>query len=203
MKFRFNPKKFNIRIGIWLTFALSIFFIALIIKFGLPDSINSLGSCIKDSGTILRTDEITYIDISPIKKKRTKERALVITMIEKPYKIWLTDMIDRKYWPLLNNENSQGKTIDYYYVDRLLQDTILYNPKRLDLNGVEIIKFYWIQRRSIISVILLTFILLITNFVFITCTLTYKDHLLKGDLMHWKRPGIKPKLKVLLDWITN
>lgn len=203
MKFRFNPKKFHVRMGIWLTFAISIFFIVLIIKIGFPDSVNSIDSCIKESGTILRADEITYIDISPVKKKKTQERALVITMIEKPYKIWLTDKLDRKYWTLLNNDNSKGKSIDYYYVDRLLRDTVLYNPKRLDVNGVEIIKFDWFQRKSIIAVIFFVFLLLITFFIFTTCTLTYKEQILKGDLMRWKRPGIKSKLKVLVDWITN
>jgi len=70
MRLKLNPDKFNVRLGLILSLGLAAFFILIFVKFLIPDSFIRLDSTICDSGLIISANEITYIDISPIKRKK-------------------------------------------------------------------------------------------------------------------------------------
>lgn len=191
MRLKLNPDKFNVRLGLLLSLGLASFFILIFVKFLIPDTFIKIESTKYDSGIFISANEITYIDISAIKRKKRERQALEIIVQDKPYKIWLTDIYDKKYWRIIENSDNIGLIIKYNYIDRLLHDGVLHNPKRILINDREIIAFDRDKKEAKYAMIFMLLLFIPTLTFFLLCLWTYWNKLLKGDIYRLKRIIIK------------
>jgi hypothetical protein len=191
MKLKLNPDKINVRVVLLLSLGMVSFFILIFVKFLIPDTFLRLESTNSDSGLIISANEIIYIDISPIKRKKRERQALEIIVQNKPYKIWLTDIYDKKYWRIIENPDNIGMMMKYNYIDRLLHDGVLHNPKRIMINDREIIEFDRDKNEAKYAMIFMLILFIPALIFFFLCLWTYLDKLLKRDIERLKRIIIK------------
>ena len=191
MKLKLNPDKINVRVVLLLSLGMVSFFILIFVKFLIPDTFLMLESTNSDSGLIISANEIIYIDISPIKRKKRERQALEIIVQNKPYKIWLTDIYDKKYWRIIENPDNIGMMMKYNYIDRLLHDGVLHNPKRIMINDREIIEFDRDKNEAKYAMIFMLILFIPALIFFFLCLWTYLDKLLKRDIERLKQIIIK------------
>lgn len=201
-KIRFNPKRFKIRTGIYLSLGLIVFFSFLLIKLIIPDLNKTEEDYLKKTSIIVSTREI-FVPKNNLEKKEKRLDAIVIELKDKNYSIWLTDYSEKKAWRLVHNENNYNKQTDYYFIDRLLQGNRLYNPNKLIIDGKEILSSERDKIAVKISFYFILTLILISGFVFYGCIMTYKEKLAIQDKKNWTIKNKKSKLKVIRKWMIE
>ncbi len=138
----------------------------------------------------------TYIE-KHILKSDIIHKCFDISIKDQPFFIRLSDNLHSDKWDEIQEKFSTGDTLRILYAKRLLQDTILYNPNELKINNVTVISFTERKRINFYALLGITGMTLLFGFVSVIAYKTYKDELLNGDKILFK----KSKLKLIGRWI--
>ena len=62
------------------------------------------------------------------------EDCLDVMLVDKPYFIRFTDVLDTKYWDIIKDKNNFSKPIQIKFQSKLLRGKILYNPNEVSID---------------------------------------------------------------------
>ncbi len=118
--------------------------------------------------------------------KDEKEKCLDIALYNRSFIIRLRHAATRN-WANINDYSNVDKSIRYLYLPSQMQhDTILYDPRELEINQEMIVSFEESKPRKNL-VLLPIFILLLFGPFFIFAINTYNSDLLQADIRLWKK----------------
>lgn len=122
----------------------------------------------------------TYLEKRILKSDLT-HKCFDIGIKGQPYFIRLTDNSHSDKWEEIQEKYSPGDTIEILYANRLLQDTVLYNPNELIINHQIIISITETRRMNFWAMVLVTSMTLLFGFVTYIAYQTYREEFLDGD----------------------
>lgn len=138
----------------------------------------------------------TYIK-KRILKPAVTHNCLDISIKEQRYFVRLSDGFHSNKWVEIQDEFSNGDTLEILYKDRLLQDTVLYNPTQVRINNKTIISFEKNRLIQLFGSIGIFVVILLFILVFYMAYNTYKEDHLNDDKILYK----KNKWKIIGRWL--
>jgi hypothetical protein len=139
----------------------------------------------------------SYVEERWLKDKVHEQ--LDISIQGQPYVVRLTDGFHSINWDEILNNYSSGDTMEILYGPHLFQDSVLFNPDELKINGQAIIAWSDTKRVNLYLLLGTTAATLLFGFVSVLAYRTYKRHLRSGDTIIYHTS----KWKLIKRWLRE
>jgi hypothetical protein len=163
----------------------------------LPDYLLKESDLKTDAGVIQYASMSKYVEQE--RYGTVLKNCLDVYLKDKSYYVRFTDELKNKYWARILDKENVSKKIELKFQERLLQDSILYNPNEVLIDNKVIIPVDSERNFQLLILIIFTTIIIACAYFLLRLWQQYKEELYSDD----KQISAESKWKLISTWIKD